>query len=217
MKSVVIDFEFCEISRTKRKLNGTNLYHEIIEFGAVILDDDMNILGRFQKLVKPQFGSVSPYISNLTGIKNEMLENEAPFAEVMQAFRQWIGEGEYEICSWSMNDYKQLWEEIHEKCPVGVYLDGFQNWRDVQREFGDGLAYAGKLSLQNAMYAVDTAFEGKAHQALADAENTSKLVALLANPEMFERKTKAIHDLFAPKEPTTLGSMFGDLFAQIAG
>lgn len=92
IKNVVVDFEFCKVNKKQRSLTGTHLYQEIIEFGAIMLDENMNVIGKFQKFVKPQYGTVSAFISNLTGIAPDMLEEEQPFNEVLTEFLQWIGE-----------------------------------------------------------------------------------------------------------------------------
>lgn len=72
------------------------------------------------------------------------------------------------------------------------------------------------MSLENAMSAIDERFEGKAHDALVDAENTALLVSLLADKKQFDIRTKTMQELLKPSEEegTTLGSMFGDLFAE---
>lgn len=218
MKSVIVDFEFCNVNGNQRKNTGSHLYHEIIEFGAVMLDEKQNIIGRFQKFVKPQVGSLTAGITALTGITMDMLAEEMDFVQVLDAFVKWIGEGEYEICSWSMSDFEQLTYEISEKCESSDYEDLFRGWRDIQREFGDGIGYTGALSLKHAMSSIDETFEGKAHDALADAENTASLAILLADKETFDKRTKTLQEILnPPEEGNTLESMFGELFAQLSG
>lgn len=214
-KNVVVDFEFCKVSKKQRSMAGTQLHQEIIEFGAVMLDEHMNVIGRFQKFVKPQYGTVSSFISNLTGITSEMLENEMHFQEVMAAFVRWIGDSDFQMASWSMSDYRQLSEEILDKCEED-YSYIFDAWRDVQKEYANGIGFDGVLSLKNAMSSIDENFEGKAHDALADAENTALLVTLLADKKSFDKRTKNLQDLLKPtvESGNTLGSMFGDLFAE---
>ena len=214
-KNVVVDFEFCKVSKKQRSMAGTQLHQEIIEFGAVMLDEHMNVIGRFQKFVKPQYGTVSSFISNLTGITSEMLENEMHFQEVMAAFVRWIGDSDFQMASWSMSDYRQLSEEILDKCEED-YSYIFDAWRDVQKEYANGIGFDGVLSLKNAMSSIDENFEGKAHDALADAENTALLVTLLADKKSFDKRTKNLQDLLKPtvESGNTLGSMFGDMFAE---
>lgn len=214
-RNIVIDFEFCKVSKKQRSMAGTQLHQEIIEFGAVMLDDHMNVIERFRKFVKPQYGTVSPFISDLTGITSETLENQMYFPEVMAAFVHWIGDSDFQMASWSMNDYRQLSEEILDKCEED-YSYIFDAWRDIQKEYADRIGFDGVLSLKNAMSSIDENFEGKAHDALADAENTALLVALLADKKQFDDRTKNLQDLLKPAVNTgnTLGSMFGELFAE---
>ncbi|MBS4931733.1 MAG: hypothetical protein KH020_10520 [Clostridiales bacterium] len=65
------------------------------------------------------------------------------------------------------------------------------------------------------MSAIDESFEGKAHDALVDAENTALLVSLLADKKQFDKRTKTLQELLKPSEEVnTLGNMFGELFTQ---
>ena len=61
---------------------------EIIEIGAVKISDGREI-GRFQSLVKPE-SPVSAFITNLTGISNEMLEPAPPLYSILPEFLNFI-------------------------------------------------------------------------------------------------------------------------------
>lgn len=219
-KTVVIDLEFCRIPESGQYIE--NLKSEIIEIGAVMLDEDMKLISRFQEYCKPQYGQVSNRIKRLTGISNEMLEDKDNFAICLRNFLEWLSIGtgdELEICSWSMSDYHQLLSEITEKHLVSAVTDIlFAHWRDIQQEFSSGLSYGRPIKLSTAMSAIDSDFEGKAHNALADAENTANLVRLLADKNLFYEKTKTIRSLFSTEDDgsNTLGAMFGGFFAGLA-
>lgn len=219
-KIIVIDLEFCQIPKSMKSCF-SNLNHEIIEIGAVMLDENMDIVGQFQEYIKPQYGVLSKRISQLTGITDEMLSASTYFPEALNHFLEWIGNDmkDMEMCSWSMTDYHQLKEEIGEKKLDSKLTDMlWDKWRDTQREFSDGLGYTGIVSLSTAMSAIDSDFSGKAHDALADAENTAKLVELMSDEVMFEKKTGVIASLFKAKENSgdTLGAMFANVFHNMA-
>jgi exonuclease, DNA polymerase III, epsilon subunit family len=63
---------------------------EIIEIGAVKVRND-KITSVFQMLIKPK-NPISSYITNLTGITNNMLTDANPIAEVLDAFVSFIGD-----------------------------------------------------------------------------------------------------------------------------
>lgn len=62
----------------------------IIELGAVVFDEEGNILSRFDKFVKTDFPIPMP-ITQLTGITTEMLRRSGiPLKEMLQKFNMWI-------------------------------------------------------------------------------------------------------------------------------
>ncbi|MBO5449762.1 MAG: 3'-5' exoribonuclease [Ruminococcus sp.] len=65
-------------------------YDEIIEVGAVKVHKG-EITDTFQSLVKPDV-SISDFISNLTGITNDMVSSAPKINEVIQKFRLFVGE-----------------------------------------------------------------------------------------------------------------------------
>ena len=60
----VIDLEMCKVFERDKKY-GRKM--EIIQIGVALLDQDFNIISRFDKYVKPSFGRLDYFISNLTG------------------------------------------------------------------------------------------------------------------------------------------------------
>lgn len=64
--------------------------NEIIEIGAVKIING-EITEKYHKMIKP-VNSVPPIITKITGITNEMLENEPPVEEVLPDFIDFIGD-----------------------------------------------------------------------------------------------------------------------------
>lgn len=85
-KKIVLDLEFIPYRRKQEPY----CVHEIIEIGAVALDADNEIYDEFQMYVKPQYGTVPPFVTAITGITNEMLVGQVSFSEAMQAFEAWL-------------------------------------------------------------------------------------------------------------------------------
>lgn len=63
---------------------------EIIEIGAIKVIDN-KIVDKFQMLVKPN-GIISPFITNLTGITNRMVENASCIEDVLPLFLDFVGD-----------------------------------------------------------------------------------------------------------------------------
>ena len=64
---------------------------EVIQFGAVMLDENYNMLSEFSSYVKPVYSSVTPIINQLTGISNKSLEKADDFLTVFDKFCYWRG------------------------------------------------------------------------------------------------------------------------------
>lgn len=75
----VIDIETTGLSATK---------NEIIELSALKVRND-KIIKNFSCLIKPE-ASINPFISQLTGITNEMVQNSPQITEVLMDFTKFI-------------------------------------------------------------------------------------------------------------------------------
>src|SRR6185369_16257655 len=82
---VVIDLE----ATAGQDESGRQTNNCIIDLGAVYLDETLEEKGTFEALVKPT-EPVTPFITELTGISPEMVENQPGFAEVGERFSSWV-------------------------------------------------------------------------------------------------------------------------------
>lgn len=179
----VIDLEMCKVRGYKRKLCG--LRNETIQIGAVLLDEDYNMVGNFNSYVRPQYGMIDNYIKNLTGITRKNIVVAPSFKEVLESFLGWLPEGDLKIISWSGHDEKQILSEKETKCPeldIGK-IDG--NWIDCQKLFSEKMGNDRAYRLQEALVAADIDTEGKAHNGYFDAYNTALLFAKIRNDAEF--------------------------------
>ena len=94
MHYIVFDLEWnqpYDASRIKRK--PIDLYGEIIQIGAVKLDDNLNELDRFKVTISPKhYKKMNKRISKLTGITDEDLKDGLEFSDAFNKFSQWCGE-----------------------------------------------------------------------------------------------------------------------------
>ena len=112
MKYIFLDLEMNPVKREFKEVRKC-CSREIIEIGAVMLDEKLNIVSEFREYVKPAYNAeVVRRVRNLTGITTEMLEDAAPFCQVFDRFVRWCGNEEYQIYSWSDNDIYQMMDEL---------------------------------------------------------------------------------------------------------
>lgn len=208
MKYVVVDLEMNPVDRqfrdVRRKLN-----EEVIEFGAVRLDENFQQEAEFQCYVEPEYGPIKKHITNLTGITQAMVAGHPHYQKSFSDFVHWVGEEDTKIYSWSTSDIKQLKKECRYKMPdFDVnWLDA--RWVDLQQEFDDRLGLHNSLALKHALGAMDHKFEGTQHTALADAINTSAILVLMQDEEKFKQTMQPVLDILQPKDD--LSSSIGDL------
>ena len=213
MKHVVVDLEMNPVSREFREVR-LKLNEEVIEIGAVRLDENFQQEAEFQCYVKPEYGPIKKHITSLTGITQAMVADKKTYAACFQDFVDWVGEEETKIYSWSMSDIKQLRSECRYKLPD--FDIGWLNarWVDLQQEFDDRLGLHNSLALKHALGAMDHKFEGTQHTALADAINTSAILTLMQDDAKFKETMKPVLEILQPKDD--LASSIGDLCPELA-
>ena len=212
MIHVVVDLEMNPVRQRLKEIR-RQLPDEVIEIGAVKLDENFKQLGEFQRYVRPQYGKITRHINRLTGITDELLEDKQTFEVEFQNFMDWIGSKEVMLYSWSNSDINQLKNECAFK------LDGFDvqwletHWVDLQKEFDERIGLKNSLALNHAVGAMNKNFKGTQHTALADALNTSLILTLMQDEEAFKRTMQPIIDLVNPKR---LSSSIGELYPELA-
>lgn len=213
MKHIVVDLEMNPIAKVNKEQRAICL-SEVIEIGAVILDEDFQEIGSFMTYVKPQFNDqIEKKIVKLTGITTELVANAPSFEEAFQMFVSFCSnvKGEVELCEWSDSDRLQLVKEMKLKnYEMNDYEKSLMEcWVDFQREFDEQLGMDKPLSLKNALSYAGLDFEGRQHDALFDARNTAELLTIARVEEKRQVTLDKIAQMLKPTQLTSsLGSMF---------
>lgn len=215
MNHIVIDLEMNKIEKQFR--GELKLSSELIEIGAVRLDQDFKMLDTYQTYVLPDYGPMDELIIQLTGITDETLVGAPKFAEAMDDFAHWVGRRQTQFYSWSLSDIRQFQNESVFKGYTGEILAKMENsWNDFQEEFSNLLGIEKKVRLKQAVASADYEFTGAAHTALADAVNTAEILRLSKDKEEFERVMKPVLDLFRiDHQDNTLLRMCPEFFASL--
>ena len=107
MQYVIFDLEWNNVYG--RKING--FINEIIEIGAVKLDEDLNEISTFSSFVKPSIGKkLRGSVKKLTNITNDDVLGGEPFTQAFSDFRKWIGSQPTLILTWGDGDIRVLIE-----------------------------------------------------------------------------------------------------------
>ena len=178
---LVIDLEMCSVRSKAAKKAGFYLNHEIIQIGAVILDDSNRIVDAFISDVCPEYGSLDPFVRKLTGITAEQLKRAPKLRAAVDKLDKWMKGRECVACSWNEVDLTQLSQEMRQKKIRSHRIEKlFDNWVDMQKSFSRMLGDPKAVSLQKALALAAIQPVGQLHNGLSDANNTALLIAKVA-------------------------------------
>lgn len=188
MKYIVLDLEWNQ-SSTGTEAEVEVLPFEIIEIGAIKLNEDCVMIGEFSELVKPAvYHEMHQFTSKLIHMQIQELERGKPFAQVAQSFLDWCGEEEYLFCTWGGSDLTELQRNMkfYDMTPLS---DKPIRYLDVQKLFS--IAYEDRKSRRALEYAVDFLQVEKDipfHRAFSDAYYTAGVFA-----HMIQEKPELLH------------------------
>lgn len=180
MPYIVIDLEWNQAMSAKSSVFNhlpIHLRGEIIQIGAVKLNDDFTPGEEFQCDVKPVWFRKMHYkVKKLTGFDNDRLSNGLPFAEAMEKFTAWCGP-DCTFMTWGYDD-RGIMEQnliIHD-----LEIDWLGQWVNLQLIYNrqtDG--DRNQKSLETAMEHFEIEQTRTAHDALGDAYNTALVCSKL--------------------------------------
>ena len=208
MNKIFIDLEMHPIPRnlTEEREICTQ---EIIEIGAVKLNEQNEEIDSFCEFVRPKYVTkIYAKFRKLTGITTEDIQEASEIEDVLRRFIAWCGE-DYEIYSWSDSD---IWQFLNETQLKGLdQMEGlsymYNHWRDFQQEFCELLHLQKVMNLGRAVSLAGLDFSGREHDGLADARTTSLLYVESRDSKSFDRLRKLVIDAFSG-HTFTMGDMF---------
>lgn len=115
MDYIVFDLEFNQDFSSPMQVSIDQTPHpfEIIQIGAVKLDEQFNTIDTFNRFVKPSiYANINPYVTKMTNITAEMLLNEKSFPEVYRDFTDFAKSSDAVFCIWGMSDIRELFKNI---------------------------------------------------------------------------------------------------------
>ncbi len=192
MNYIVLDLEWNQGCSGRKDADRLNF--EIIEIGAVKMNEGRVIVGEFSSLIKPQvYRELHKITSKLIHMQMQELEHGRPFVDVMEDFISWCGD-DYIFCTWGPLDLTELQNNMlyHGTEPLA---EGPIRFLDVQKLFS--LAYEDGKSRRALEYAIDMLQIEKDipfHRAFSDAYYTGKVLATI--PEKICENVS--YDLFHP-------------------
>ncbi len=212
MNYVILDLEWNGAYSKKAK----KFVNEIIEFGAVKTDEQLNIIDTFSMLVTPQIGKkLNSRVAALTHITDEELtDSHNTFTHVLSKFRKFLSDSV--LLTWGTSDILTLIENckyylgesklsfLTTYCNLQAYCEHCLDHHDKSRQMGLstcaqqlGLSSEG-LELHRAYD--DAAFSLSCFKELYDIDTLREFIEV-ANDEFYRKitfKNTVIYDIKNP-------------------
>ncbi|MCX7709907.1 MAG: exonuclease domain-containing protein [Clostridia bacterium] len=148
--------------------------NEVIEIGAVKLDENLNFAGEFQSFAKPKiYKKIFKVVKNKTHILQQDIDEAEEFKVVIDRFKQWIGTNGL-LCSWGHDDIHHL----KTNCKFNkVGSRWLKESIDIQKQFSRiyDLPKGQVFSLKNALAMLEIPVEEELHRADIDARYTAEI------------------------------------------
>lgn len=202
MPYIVVDFEWNQAMSPKSSVFyrlPIKLRGEIIQIGAVKLSDSLIPSDEFQMDIKPvYFRKMHHRVKKLTGFDSDRLSNGTGFAQALDEFRSWCGEG-CTLLTWGYDDKSILEQNImlHDKD-----WDWINKWVNLQVIYNIQVGgNKNQTALTTAMEYFSIEQTRIAHDALGDAYNTAMVCSKLDLEAAMEQYETAVNRLStAPAE-----------------
>ena len=176
MNYIVFDLEWNQ-NPDGRRHSDSRLPFEIIEIGAVRLNEKLEITGTFQQLIRPKvYKWIHDSIHEVIHVDYEDLLSGISFPRAVKEFLEWCGL-EYCFFTWGNQDVMELQRNM-KFYHLMKLIPGPVTYYDVQKlfsiRFEDGIS---RRSLEYAIDQLEIPKNGTFHRALADAGYTACVLA----------------------------------------
>jgi len=174
---IILDLEWNQASRRENTIEG--IPFEIIEIGAVRLDENLKKTGTFNELIKPRlYSHIHDITRGIIHLTMDDLKDADHFEIVAQKFLDWCGE-EPIFCTWGTMDLTELQRNL-EYYNFPKLAKGPLPYYDVQKLFSIQCGYGKqRKSLKNAVEELGLKKVMPFHRALSDAEYTAMIFSAI--------------------------------------
>lgn len=174
MNYIIYDLEFNQAF--DKSHNNSTLPFEIIQIGALKVNENLEIIDSFNRLIKPTlYTEIHPYVENLTKITTDMVMTNNSFPEVYDDFLEFIGNDTFISCVWGVCDIRELIKNI--QYHNLTMKDDFNKYIDVQNfvckllKCQKGI----KIGLKDAVEYFKIPINSEFHDASNDAYYTAEI------------------------------------------
>ncbi len=168
MHYIIMDLEWNNSYNKKLK----SFFNEIIEIGAVMVDEELEVTDTFSVLIKSQLANkLSGRVKNLTHISNEDMYGGISFNKAISDFSKWIGNRDCLFMSWGNGDLRVMLDNLKFFCDTDT-IPFIPAYADLQKYCQQKLELSNAqqigLSAAATLFGIDVS-EYSTHRALDDS------------------------------------------------
>ncbi len=209
MQYIVLDLEWNQplnYQTRAYRLYGDRLMFELLQIGAVRIDENGQILDSFNLPIRPSiYTIVHPRIRRMTHLTPDILDESPDFGDAVNQFVNWCGE-DYVILTWGCDDISVLYQNLH-------FFDvhpALPTFYDIQPLFSKTYSLPNRTNLKQAMELMhlDPEENRSFHNALNDAYYTALVFTHLPQMQDVLSYPQQARTLIHPKPHATKGDLF---------
>lgn len=155
---------------------------EIIEIGAVKLNERLEIIDTFSEFVRPTINpDLTEFCKTLTSIKQEDVDDAKTFDDAIEDFEKWIlsfGE-DIKLISWGYYDKKQILEDSRHKNYSGKIINLLEKKHiSLKHEFAK-IRKSRTCGMKKALDILNLPLKGSHHRGIDDAKNIAEIFKVI--------------------------------------
>lgn len=196
MQYVIMDLEWNNTYARKTSA----FINEIIEIGAVKLNENFDEVDNFSCIIRSQIGrKLRGSIKRLTNLTNDDISAGLPFTKAFAIFKKWIGDCENTVVlTWGDSDIRVLIENYS-------YLNGLSripflcNYCDLQRYFQKNFSKTPERQCGLIAAAEECGVDPELythHRALGDSMLTADIFEIIYKRDLFEKEVRKCDNEF---------------------
>ena len=186
MNIIVLDLEWNQNSLGKKERDSEKPVFEIIEIGAVKLNEKFEIIDKFSQLIKPQiYHTMHKITADLIHLQMKELKRGKDFSIVIKEFIDWCGK-DYIFATWGPLDLLELQRNM-KYYDIEPLSDKPIKYYDVQKLFS--LVIIKEKTRKTLEFAIDyfkIEKEVPFHRAFSDAYYTAKVFQKFVNEDILQ-------------------------------
>ena len=163
--------------------NNKDHHMEIIEIGAIILDENFEAIDEYQSFVKPIVNPIlSDFCKTLTNISQADVDSAPLFPEALQGLLNRINQPVI-LCSWGKYDENQLIQDLElHHIPYYEFWSYHFNLKNI---FAD-VKSCKRCGVAKALAKLNIPFEGTHHRGIDDARMIHCIADSILKPKILE-------------------------------